>query len=145
MRSIIILVIIIIINEKFLPFPTTILHPSSICLFAVLRPPRGKKGVARGVEAIRKGTGGRDEKKSRCRGNLPAPLLRVKPEFRGLQGTPDFQVKVLGTTSPPTPSPTHKMLHPPSIRSWKGRKKWRGLPFGSLGTEAVICKAVLTC
>lgn len=48
--------IIIIINGKFLPLPT-ILHPSSIYQFAVLRLPRGNKGVARGVEEIRRALG----------------------------------------------------------------------------------------
>lgn len=59
--------------------------------------------MARGVEATRKGTGGRDGTQRRY-GNPPALLLWVQPEFRGLQGTSDFQFKVLGTASPPTPS-----------------------------------------
>ena len=72
------MIILIIINGKFFPIPTIILHTFSICLFAVLRPPVGK-GVTKVVEAIRRawrGGGQRFHKSSRCQVHHPCtPII----------------------------------------------------------------------
>lgn len=71
----IIILVIIIINGKFLPFPNynlTRFHHLPVCCTETSK---GKKEWPGGVEVTRKGTGGRDGTQRRYGNSLQPPLM----------------------------------------------------------------------